>query len=179
MLRWTKTEKDWLQSNYTQTSVGERSSTLAGRSYNSIKAQALRLGIARKNYRASPEDYVSRAEQLTLTDFETGWLAGIIDGEGIISLTKKANRKNLYPFIEIVNTNLPLIRKAREICKGYGHIYTYQPKERRIICFQYQINKWRDVEAITRVIYPFLLAKRGKARMTLDYIDKFIRKRRL
>ncbi len=64
--------------------------------------------------------------------FDIGWLIGIIDGEGCFCLDQKRNPSlKFYPRIQITNTNLLIIQKAKRILSDAGltcYSYTRIPK---------------------------------------------------
>ena len=70
-----------------------------------------------------------------LTQYQKGWLSGIIDGEGSISLIKekrphfKAGCTYKARF-NVGNTDLKLLKEAQKICGG-GHICKRKPMENR------------------------------------------------
>ena len=63
----------------------------------------------------------------TLSDYERGFIEGVIDGEGSISLYKykRKDRKRGWGFdirVQIGNTNKRLLEKVKEACDG-GSVY--------------------------------------------------------
>lgn len=57
-----------------------------------------------------------------VTEFEIGWLIGIIDGEGCYTLAKTVRHGDvsLIPGIKIVNTNLEIVEEIIRILKALG-----------------------------------------------------------
>lgn len=54
-----------------------------------------------------------------MTDLEKGYIAGLIDGEGTITLLKeKADSKFRYPCIEMSSTTLEMLKKLQEVVQG-------------------------------------------------------------
>jgi hypothetical protein len=60
---------------------------------------------------------------MTTTDAELGWLAGIIDGEGTVSLSHGGNR-NPHLRISIYNGSPAILDKCRAVLDGFGIAYS-------------------------------------------------------
>lgn len=76
----------------------------------------------------------NQQETQSVSEADIGWLAGIIDGEGSISLAfgmvKNNQLNNMSPRIEIGNTDKDLVEKFVRIVKGLGGgIYMTLKKE--------------------------------------------------
>ena len=111
-----------------------------------------------------------------LTDTQLGYLAGIVDGEGTISIrTRKPKRGRFspeyYPFLEVGNTNLRLIARLHSWLGGRVHLQ----RRRRLLPNSKPIYAWR-IEArkavpVLRALLPFLLLKRQQALLALELYD--------
>ena len=105
-----------------------------------------------------------------LTETEKAYIAGIIDGEGNMSLSKMSNsevsyRVNLY----ISNTNKELINWLHHKFRN-GVIYTVKSVGNRKQCYKY--NLCHNLGAnIIKVVFPYLIVKREQAKLILDYWD--------
>jgi hypothetical protein len=54
-----------------------------------------------------------------MTDLEKGYVAGLIDGEGTVTLLKdRADAKFKYPVVEMTSTTYALVERMKEICGG-------------------------------------------------------------
>ena len=54
-----------------------------------------------------------------MTDIEKGYIAGLIDGEGTISLLKdRADAKFRYPCLEMSSTTFAMLKKLQQIADG-------------------------------------------------------------
>ncbi len=111
-----------------------------------------------------------KGNNIVLKDTECAWLAGIIDGEGSIGLSKieRGNKTFIAPVITITNTNKPLMDK---VCAVYpnGNIYSRQRESNLKICYDWQLSKVNDVSNFLEQIFPFLAAKRDKAEVVLRF----------
>lgn len=103
------------------------------------------------------------------------WLAGIIDGEGSIYISKR-NRlsdpvrhyKNVeYElFLEVGNLSKAMILKAQDIIGGKGSLqeknYGGKPYYRLCLCS-------RDAETVLKAIQQYLVAKQKRAKLALEF----------
>lgn len=105
-----------------------------------------------------------------MTDMEKGWLAGIIDGEGTITLTK--DKRFRYPTISVASCTLEILEEIKRIC-GCGVITTKRTyKEGHSPSWTWKITHQRAI-AILEEIVDCLFEPKKKARAELiiqDYI---------
>jgi hypothetical protein len=55
----------------------------------------------------------------SLTAHETGWLAGIVDGEGCLYLKLESNRKR-YPVLQVEMTDYRTLVRVNDLLKPFG-----------------------------------------------------------
>jgi len=108
-----KTEINSLMLLYPQTIKSTILENLPNRSWPAICRMASELKI----HRMRGLDYVKgKLQRREITDFELGYLAGIIDGEGSICMH---HRKNTFLLkFEIGNTFMPLRSKIHDLFGG-------------------------------------------------------------
>jgi len=124
---WSEEELEYLRKNYTQKPIEELSKKL-GRSIQAIRSKASFLGL-RRSYSTSDRWLILKnATPIELSDKDKGWLAGIIDGEG--SLTVHCNGRS--PRLIIANTDPRIIERIKQIIGnlGYINIVSRKPKRR-------------------------------------------------
>ena len=116
----------------------------------------------------------------TITDYERGFLEGIIDGEGSLSLKKLKRRTTGVWSVDvlIVNTSYELIEKVRGICERFsvnsGSIMEVTGKKRQEAgdkwkeCYMYRIPTH-----IVRELLPqlTLIAKERQRRLILVALE--------
>lgn len=125
------------------------------------------------------------------SDFEIGWLAGIIDGEGYLGITK-VNRKDrkspncVYTDLQITNTDTQIVERCASIIRKLGvnpyvlektHNVKLNPqwKTSYNIC----LRKFSDIVKILEAVYPHLGGeKQAKARLLLDFVRTRVGKSR-
>lgn len=118
----------------------------------------------------------------TISKEEAAYLAGIIDGEGTLSVDVglyKNSAGNRTPRVAcrvgVVNTSPTMIRRISEIYHRLGvkFFFTYERGD---------VSGWKDrlrifvvhdraVHAVLTAVLPYLTAKRDEARAMLEFID--------
>ena len=109
------------------------------------------------------------------SEAQKGYLAGIIDGEGTISLI--GNRGFT---LRISNTNLELLEQIKKILIDFS-IKTYIYKSRGNPLFKFwkigyvlQTNKKEDIVKIIELIYPYIWGKKIQCELMRQVIFKEI-----
>ena len=102
-----------------------------------------------------------------MTDLEKGYIAGLIDGEGTISLLKeRASQKFRYPIVEMTSTTLQMLEKFKECAKG-GTIVkqkVYNTNHKQSWCYKLKGDK--AIELLTE-IKEYLIEPKKKYRADL------------
>lgn len=95
------------------------------------------------------------------------YLAGLIDGEGTVSLRRKIG-KHFNIEVYITSSNKPTLEWVKRIFGG--NIYTYTRKNDTIRLPQ---HKWhihsRAAEALLRIVLPYLIIKGEHARLAIKF----------
>jgi hypothetical protein len=122
------------------------------------------------------------SETVNLTDTEAAYIAGLIDGEGSIMLTRHwiKNRRRYYYNIKvrIFNTNLEALEWV-QLKVGGGSlnvVSSYNKRGRFTIRTQkdyYYLDFARRLAVpLLRRILPYLIIKKKRAELILDYHEK-------
>jgi hypothetical protein len=102
-----------------------------------------------------------------------GYLAGLVDGEGCISLVrikvKATGRWNYKPVIRIVNTHPFICDLASEVGLGYIH-HAKQHDSRWKRQFIWSLNP-NAIRQLLPSLVPYLRAKKRQALLLLDYLN--------
>lgn len=113
-----------------------------------------------------------------LSDGECGYLAGIIDGEGSILLTrsralnKYGSATQYYAAITIVNTNLPMLTWVKERLGG-SIMETGKGAEHYKDVWRWQMQGQR-ASVICNKLLPWLIIKRPRAALAIElYVQGF------
>ena len=121
-----------------------------------------------------------------MEDKDIGYLAGIIDGEGTITLCRisenksKGRTEHIRPIVQIVNTNMPILlrcqallaeitgRQATINSKSFGS----NPKlSHWKDSHQIQIVKQQDVKLICKALIPHLSGKKLQAELVFKFVE--------
>ena len=112
------------------------------------------------------------------------WLAGIIDGEGCISVyySQKPRRhrdghleRRLEPFVTITNTNEWIIREVQDIAKLIGVEWNVQlsvdrKKPDRKPCWTISFKASIRAAKLLMAVMPYLVGKKRQAELVLELI---------
>jgi hypothetical protein len=114
-------------------------------------------------------------------DMEIGWLAGVIDGEGSISIStdKKANR--LHAQVFLTNSNEAMLLKARRIMLGLGvenprlHFHSIGRSKfsyrSNVPCHRIYVGTASGMKLLLQAILPQLTSKREQAELMLEFLQ--------
>ena len=112
-----------------------------------------------------------------VTDFELGWLAGILDGEGNITM-RSSKFKNMIHYsvgVGFTNTSEELLNKVSSICSRLGANLHWQKKAKPARCLQGWDLSTRKISYCRRILeplLPFLTSKRIKAELALAFCKR-------
>ena len=107
---------------------------------------------------------------------DLGWIAGIVDGEGTITICRISGY--MRPIVQVVNTNMSLLLEVQQIFaeiigKKTRICMITRYKKHTLDCYRIQVTKQFEVETILKTIKPYLIAKVEQARLVLDFLDLF------
>lgn len=105
-----------------------------------------------------------------MTNIKHAYFAGLIDGEGCISLQKRSDHHGYRPTVEVKMSCLNTILALKE---EYGGTFLNKPAEREGWKDQY---RWRVQDRSARLvidkIYPYLITKKADAGVLLNYWER-------
>ena len=110
------------------------------------------------------------------------WFAGILDGEGSISVqvyTLPDGRVRLTPFVSIVNSDIGILEGCREVLRDIGVKYrdcqkplSYGEFKGRLDCKNIRIDGQEPVEMVIKAVLPYLRSvKKQYAAKILEYLE--------
>jgi len=100
---------------------------------------------------------------------ETDWayLAGLIDGDGTISI-RHVHKNKYCPYVSIANTNRAALERCRDMM-GSGSITTKRARKKNHL-ESYAVNWVYDVALkIVEKCLPYLIIKKDRAQALLDW----------
>lgn len=103
-----------------------------------------------------------------MTETEKAYLAGIIDGEGTITLTKQHKNQTPSPQVSISNNNLGLLEYIKNItnCGIICAKKKYKPHHQQ--SWHWQTRSVTDSLFILKEVQSFLLVKKTQADLILE-----------
>lgn len=101
------------------------------------------------------------------SDVELAYIAGLIDGEGSLSLNR--NKKYFKPCMRIANTYRPVLEWVRERIGGKVYIRVRKnPKHKTLFVHYLQC---KELQAFLPIITPYLIIKFPQALLIADYLQ--------
>ena len=162
-IHYTPPEDTIIRCHYPTSTWKEMLALLPGRPQGSIRVRASGLGI-RKDKSCwevgKPNDGPVLAN---LSEAERGYLAGLIDGEGCLRLSKSRNRNGAPVYhiqVDIANTSRALMDWLNT--KLPGTVYGQDRQPRRTI-YHWKLSGNRRAITFLREIAPYLIIKRAQA----------------
>jgi hypothetical protein len=159
---WSKNEISLLRSLYP--SEGSKKLALVlNRTEEAIRLKAKKLRLA---------FFPIKPFNLNLTDREIGYIAGVLDGEGHLTLKEPKNHRNgrnIQPLLIIANTDMNLLLKCQKILKGgtIDTVHLANNAHNSKQCFQLRIMNIPHILAILEKILPELTVKKEQAKLIM------------
>lgn len=118
---------------------------------------------------------------------DIGWLAGIIDGEGSVYVSKNA-RGFIGHNIQIIGSDLSLLNKCVEIIRkfddGKGLPTTYRLKKYKEgmfktnkVMYDISIHRQGHLKNLLEALLPHLTEKKSKAAVLLNFLQNHSRRK--
>lgn len=173
-IKLTSEEKEQLAKDYVcgydLTSLMEKYKCSHGTIYNICK------GLYTEKDMTVYNDLVSKFQKCSPT--ELGWIAGIIDGEGYIGISKlrNKNRAKMHgkiqwtgPRISVASTTICMQKELARIF-GSGEIHLKQNKrDNQRDTYAWALSSSREVGAFLTVIEPLLVVKKHQAGIVKEF----------
>lgn len=116
-----------------------------------------------------------------ITTAEWGWMGGVIDGEGYISVNKvntteqKSRGYCFSPRLSVTNSDPAIIAQCADIFKrcGVGYYITeVSPKPNRRTCFTLRVDRMSHLKILLPLLIPHLVGeKKARARLVLEFVE--------
>jgi len=118
------------------------------------------------------------------SEVELAYLGGLIDGEGsfwfCVTFHKKSDKyRRLIANFSLNNTEKLLTDKAYDICKRAGINLRYRNHSAKLTKKQVWIvetNKLANTRKLIKLVLPYLIGKRERAQLMLDFIEHRIKR---
>jgi hypothetical protein len=165
---WSTEEIDILKKFYSSGDKELLKKLLPSRTWSSIEHKARREQTSRSSVRTR----LWKQMIPTLEHDDAVYLAGLIDGEGMITINFYGTRPRprMRPLISIANTDKDLITWVRTRLGGVT--LKYRGEKARYDLYTVQIARLLDVKSLLEQILPFLKAKKKQAELVLKWCEK-------
>ncbi len=112
-----------------------------------------------------------------VTDIELGWLAGVLDGEGHISMRSSTFKGEIHYAVGFgfTNTSEELLKKVELICKKLGANLHWQRKAKiknRLQGWDLATRKIINCKRVLAPLLPLLTSKKEKAEHALAFCER-------
>jgi hypothetical protein len=109
-----------------------------------------------------------------MTDFELGFIIGLIEGEGCLtlgrSICKNPQGFSLHPRFFITNTNLDILGKAQSIIGGIIFSKGERLSNKHKQAYKLSIEGKDRLKVILPQIEPYLISKKLNCELLLEYV---------
>jgi hypothetical protein len=165
---WTREELSELREMYRERSQKDILDRFPNRSWKSVTTAGRNLRVRRRTH---------GQVEAKFTDVELGFLAGLVEGEGTVGITKCGTR--LYPYVYILaNTDMTLIDHTHTIVERAGflaskllvHSQSEKAKGRRPVA-TISMHGFQPSLAILRALTPYLVGKRRRAELVMEFCE--------
>lgn len=118
--------------------------------------------------------------QHTQDELNLAYLAGLIDGEGTITLERSGIRRlngvmGLSPVVLVANTDLAIVEFVTNQFRRMGanpHIKTqakgYAKRQKQ--CYWVKVHSLTKAKKVLEPVIPYLIGKRAQAQLILDFV---------
>ncbi|MFY9457550.1 MAG: LAGLIDADG family homing endonuclease [Candidatus Spechtbacterales bacterium] len=108
--------------------------------------------------------------------YKYGWLAGVIDGEGTITITRQFRVKSYSyrPEIHITNTNRELLQEASRLIESATgkktNLFATSNGSNRPV-YRVRLQDRKSCLKLLKLLLPYLVGKKYQARVLLDFLS--------
>ena len=151
-VKWTKEQEEYVRQNYD--GEGSNLNNVLPFTSSAIRNKAMRLGVINNQH----FHHVIKTELPQLSEYELGYIAAFLDGEGSIYESMVGQYK-----VQFANSDEMVIRWIHSVL-GIGKVRKYQPRGNQnlashVLCIERQGDVWGFLE----MIVPYLKIKKQKA----------------
>lgn len=178
---WSDGERKIVRESWATKSKKEIQSLLPNRTWPAISGMVKNL---RKVEGSIPHLSVNRYLRYRegtlnpLTEVERAYIAGLIEGDGSISITRGRSCRKLAcgqtsctPKISIGNTNKELLAHVKTLLQGSCSITNKKPKARRKQLSILEIGRLLDIKSLLQQLIPFLVGRKKQAELVLEFCN--------
>jgi len=169
---WTEDEVQLLREYYAGAKWDELQHLIPRRTRATIIAKAFKLGLTRRtgviHYYKTLMTPLMKGE---LSEPESAYMAGLIDGEGCFNLYWKNGRRHGTPRVEISNNNRQVLEYAEQLVGGSVYKNSSSFSFRRKPNYRFETHNLNVVHKLIKTISPFLKIKKKQAELLAEYCE--------
>lgn len=112
---------------------------------------------------------------MNLSETDKAYIAGFLDGEGSICLSKPKNRRTPHPLITLCNTHFGVmnwISKKLELRETAIYTYPEDTIRNHKIKYAVTIGRQAKIKEILENVFPYLIIKKRQAELMLEYLER-------
>jgi len=132
-----------------------------GRTYASVQWAKHRMGIHRSFKQINP------LHPVTLSKVELAYVAGLIDGEGTVSIRRMAGKK-IKPHFRIANTSVTLMDWLSRVLNGPSTYIARSKTSAGVPMHQYTVQGLSNLP-LYEALLPYLVIKRPQMELVIEF----------
>lgn len=163
---WTEEQSKKLLNSYERVSIKELA-LLTGHSRGAVAGKMRELGLKKKI------GNIVRFKEVNLTERDMAYIAGLVDGEGTVTIRKATGRKGAveyHPYIRISNTSKELMDWLEQKL-NFPNVYIAKQKTRAGTPMYIFNIRGMSFYKFFRELEPYLIIKRRRMRVMLLWIE--------
>lgn len=126
-------------------------------------------------YKLEPRSW----KEAGVAEWEMGWLAGIIDGEGCVGIKIRESKKyagQWWACVQIGNTSRKIIDKIEEILRrldvDFTESFTHPKNKKWSDSWSVRVGECVSTWRLCREVVPFLVMKKQRTEMLMEFSEK-------
>lgn len=164
-VKWTEEQEEYVRHNYD--GEGSRLNNVLPFTPSAIRNKAKRLGVQNNGHFHN----IIKTELPKLSDFDLGYIAAFLDGEGSVTHSSSASTRIQFR-VKIANSDQDVIVWLREIL-GIGRLRISKArKHQHLDSFIFIIERQGDVWGFLDMIIPYLKIKKQKSIKVLNELER-------
>ena len=111
--------------------------------------------------------------------WQLGYIAGIVDGEGCLNLSKQTNRKDISPVVVVGMTDVKCVQFLYNIT-GVGNFFVKHGKQtpkNYKTKYVWAVRGRLEIYLLLKAIYPYLVVKKEQTDVMLEFVERRIQGR--
>lgn len=173
---WTVAELEIIDKEYShRTALELQQLFFPYRSYHSIEKKVSRRAQEQQLEKEGRRwmRFNKQSKLKKMSDFDKGYMAGMIDGEGTIRL-EKDKRGCLHPRVSVANTNQDTLRKLQEMT-GIGGFYIRENRGTNWkAVWMWNVNGIVDTKALLIQLKDCFIVKKRQAELLLKFMEIYL-----